>query len=172
MVQYSAKILQFGEQGEKTGWSYIRIPAAIAGKLKPGYKKSFRVKGRLDDYEFSKTALLPMGEGEFIMPLKAAVRKAIKKSKGATVEVRMEEDKREIKPPAELLDCLADEPRALEKFKALPKSHQNYYGNWVRSAKTDATQTKRITLIVQAMEKGWDYGQMLRAQKQAREELG
>src|SRR5450631_379996 len=115
MVQYSAKILQFNEQGEKTGWSYIRIPAAIAGKLKPGIKKSFRVKGRLDDYEFSKTALLPMGEGNFIMPLKAAVRKAIGKNKGATVNVQMEEDKRELKPPAELLDCLADEPKALEK---------------------------------------------------------
>jgi uncharacterized protein YdeI (YjbR/CyaY-like superfamily) len=113
-----------------------------------------------------------MGEGDFIMPLKASVRKAIGKNKGATVDVRMEEDTREIKPPAELVECLADEPKALEKFRSLPKSHQNYYGNWVSSAKTDATRAKRIARVVNAMEKGWDYGQMMRAAKQEREELG
>ena len=171
MVQFSAKICQFEEQGEKTGWSYIRIPAAIAGKIKAGHKKSFRVKGRLDDYEFTKTALLPMGEGDFIMPLKAAVRKAIRKNKGASIVVQMDEDRREIKPPSELIECLADEPKALEKFRSLPKSHQNYYGNWVNSAKTEPTKAKRIAQIVNAMEKGWDFGQMLRAQKKAREDL-
>ncbi|HMH21941.1 MAG TPA: YdeI/OmpD-associated family protein [Puia sp.] len=171
MVQFTAKILQFAEQGEKTGWSYIRVPAAIATKLKPSIKKSFRVKGRLDNYEFNKVALLPMGEGDFIMPLKAAVRKAIGKNKGATLEIRMEEDKAVIRPPADLLECLADEPIALEKFKALPRSHQNYYGNWVKAAKTDTTRAKRIASIVKAMEKGWDYGQMLRALKQEREDL-
>src|SRR5882724_139628 len=171
MVQFKAKILQFAEQGEKTGWSYIRIPATIAIKLKPGNKRSFRVKGRLDNYEFKKVALLPMGEGDFIMPLKAAVRKAIGKNKGATIDVRMDEDKTVIRPPSDLLECLADEPRALERFNALPKSHQNYYGNWVGAAKTDATRARRIANIVTAMEKGWDYGQMIRALKQQREDL-
>jgi hypothetical protein len=171
MVQFTAKILQFNEQGEKTGWSYIRIPAAIATKLKPDNKRSFRVKGRLDNYEFNKVALLPMGEGDFIMPLKAAVRKAIGKNKGANLEVRMDEDKAVIRPPADLLECLADEPAAAERFKALPKSHQNYYGNWVKSAKTDATRAKRIAGIVRAMEKGWDFGQLLRTLKQEREDL-
>ena len=48
MVSYSTTILKFDEQGEKTGWTYIVIPSAIAQKLKPGNKKSFRVKGKLD----------------------------------------------------------------------------------------------------------------------------
>jgi hypothetical protein len=46
-------------------------------------------------------ALLPMGGGDFIMPLNGAMRKAIKKQKGATVKVKMELDKNEKKPPAE-----------------------------------------------------------------------
>ena len=83
MVSYSTSIKQFGQQGEKTGWTYIDVPADIAEKLKPGYRKSFRVKGKLDDHAISQSALLPMGDGGYILPLNAAIRKAIHKKKGA-----------------------------------------------------------------------------------------
>lgn len=59
MVQFTAVIQQFAEQGEKTGWSYVTIPADIAQKLKPGNKKSFRVKGKLDAHPIAQQALLP-----------------------------------------------------------------------------------------------------------------
>ena len=61
------------------------------------------------------------------------------------------------------MECLADEPAALEKFKKLPPGHQRYYSNWIQSAKTEATRVRRIAATVNAMEKGWNYGQMLRA---------
>ena len=67
MIQFNAVIRQFAEQGEKTGWSYITIPSDIADQLKPGFKKSFRVKGKLDSYSIAQQALLPMGNGEFIL---------------------------------------------------------------------------------------------------------
>jgi hypothetical protein len=149
--------------GEKTGWSYIRIPAKLAQELKPGNKKSFRVKGRLDDHPISGMALLPMGEGDFIMALKAAVRKAIRKQKGDTLEVQIELDKKEITAPKELLDCLADEPKAQQYFRGLPKSHQNWYGNWVRTAKTEPTRARRIAQIVDGMVKRLSFGEMIRA---------
>ena len=44
MIQFKAIIKKFNEQGEKTGWSYIEVPEEVASKIKPGYKKSFRVK--------------------------------------------------------------------------------------------------------------------------------
>ena len=112
MVEFSTTILQFAEKGEKTRWSYICIPSDIAEKLKPGFKKSFRVKGKLDDYPMARQALLPMGNGEFILPLKAAVRKAIHKNKGAMVKLILEEDNRALKVSAELLECLSDSPKA------------------------------------------------------------
>src|SRR4051812_18122609 len=92
MVQFTTTILQFAEQGEKTGWTYIEISADIADKLKPGNKKSFRVKGKLDNYPIKKIALLPMGGGKFIMALNAAMRKSIGKRKGAMLKVQIEED--------------------------------------------------------------------------------
>lgn len=165
MIRFTAKIEQFASMGEKTGWSYIRIPAALAQQLKPGNKKSFRVKGRLDDHQIKSVALLPMGEGDFIMALNGTVRKAIRKQKGATLKVELEVDQAVIKPPKELLDCLADEPRALDYFGSLPASHQNYFGNWIKSAKTADTRARRITRVVDAMLKHWDYGQMIRAQR-------
>lgn len=170
MVQFTATIKKFDKQGEKTGWTYIEVPAAVAEKLNPDNKKGFRVKGKLDDYSFSMVALLPMGGGDFIMPLNAAMRKGIKKQKGATVQVRMEVDTNEIKPPNELMECLQDEPEALAYFNSLTKSHQNYFTNWINSAKTDATKAKRIAATLDALGKHWDFGQMIRALKKMRNE--
>ncbi|HEY4291079.1 MAG TPA: YdeI/OmpD-associated family protein [Puia sp.] len=163
MIRFNTTIQQFQEMGEKTGWSYIRIPAALALQLKPDNKKSFRVKGKLDDHAISGVALLPMGEGDFIMPLKADVRKKLRKQKGDKLAIQLEVDTKKIEPPKDLLDCLADEPKALEYFKSLPKSHQNYFGNWIKSAKTASTRANRIVRVVDAMLKKWDYGQMIRA---------
>jgi hypothetical protein len=171
MVQFSTTILQFAEQGEKTGWSYIRVPAALAANLKPGNKKSFRVKGSLDDHPIKGMALLPMGEGDFIMALNATVRKAIRKNKGASLKVKLEADTAKITPPKDLLECLADEPRALNFFNSLTPGHRNYFGNWIRAAKTDPTRATRIAHCVNALAKGLDYGQMIRSLKQDRKDL-
>lgn len=164
MIRFTTKILQFGEMGEKTGWSYIRISAAQAEKLMPGNKKSFRVKGKLDEHSIEKIALIPMGEGEFIMALKASLRKVLRKQKGDTLRVELEMDKAVIRPPKELMDCLADEPEALAYFNGLPKSHQNYFGGWVRAAKTEGTRTKRLACVVDAMIKRLKFFEMMRAQ--------
>jgi len=168
MIRFTTKILQFGEMGEKTGWSYIRIPAAMAEKLMPGNKKSFRVKGKLDDHAIEKMALLPMGEGDFIMALKSSLRKTLRKQKGDALRVELEVDKAVIKPPKDLMECLSDEPEALAYFNSLPKSHQNYFGNWVREAKTEGTRTKRLVSVVAAMVKKLNFGEMLRARTEDR----
>ena len=79
MICYQTIIKKFGAQGEKTGWTYIEVPAKIAQQIYPNTKKSFRVKGKLDALEISGMALIPMGEGDFILALKADVRKKIRK---------------------------------------------------------------------------------------------
>jgi hypothetical protein len=150
---------------KKPGGPTLDIPAAISEKLQPGNKKGFRVKGKLDGYSFSMIALLPMGGGDFILTLNAAIRKGIKKQKGARVQVQMEVDTGEIKPPAEFMECLQDEPEALEYFNSLTKGHQNYFTNWIKSAKTDPTKAKRIAATLNALSKKWNFGQMMRAMK-------
>jgi uncharacterized protein DUF1905/bacteriocin resistance YdeI/OmpD-like protein len=169
MIKFTTTILQFAEQGEKTGWSYIKIPAKLAQQLKPGNKKSFRVKGKLDDCAIKGIALIPMGEGDFIMALKASLRKAMKKNKGAKLQVELIPDNEKPKPPAEFMECLADSPAALEFFKTLAPSHQNYFGTWIKSAKTEVTQTKRIAIAITALEKKFHFGQMMQSLKADKE---
>ena len=99
MLQFIATISRFKQQGEKTGWTYIEVPASLATQLVPGNKKGFRVKGFLDKYPFSGISLLPMGGGDFIMTLNATIRKGIKKNPGSKINVRMEVDTKPIIPP-------------------------------------------------------------------------
>ena len=169
MISFTTTILKFGRQGEKTGWTYILIPAELAGQLNPGYKKSFRVKGKLDKYPIKGVALLPMGDGDFIMALNATMRKGIKKQKGAELHVQLQVDTEELKPSPELMECLADEPEALAKFRSLPKGHQTYFSKWIESAKTEPTRAKRIAYAIRFLSMGSSFSEMLRALKKERE---
>jgi hypothetical protein len=161
-VSFTTTIKQFGQQGEKTGWTYIEIPADIANKLIPGNKKGFRVKGKLDNYLIKRIALLPMGGGSFIMPLNATMRKGTGKKKGAMLKVQLQVDESAFQPNKDFLACLDDDPPAKKFFNSLPKSHQNYFSKWIDSAKTEPTKTKRIAQAVNALSKKWGYPEMLR----------
>ena len=169
MVKYTTTILKFDKQGEKTGWTYIEVPEKIAGQLKPGCKKSFRVKGKLDDYKIEQVALIPMGNGDFIIPINAAMRKGTGKRKGALLNVQLQEDKKEYQLNAAFMECLEDEPAALDFFKSKSASYQRYYSKWIDSAKTEATKTKRIALAVSSLAKKMEYGEMLKIQRELKE---
>jgi hypothetical protein len=166
MIHFKAIVKRFGQQGEKTGWTYIEVPAAEAGKLLPNNRKGFRVKGHLDQLSIAQVSLIPLGDGDFIIPLNATMRKVIGKSLGHTITVKLSLDRTPLTICAELLECLRDEPAALAYFDKLSPSHQQYYSKWIESAKTDATKAKRIALAVNGMARGLDYGAMLRLQKE------
>ena len=165
MISYTTTIHKFDKQGEKTGWTYIEVPADIAEQIKPGNKKSFKVKGKLDSFSIAQVSLLPMGNGNFILPLNAAMRKGIAKSKDAMVKVQLQEDKKEYVLNAEFMECLADEPAALQFFKSKPVSYQRYYSKWIETAKAEPTRTKRIAMAVSSLAKKIEFGDMLRMER-------
>lgn len=168
MIQFNAIILKFDQQGEKTGWTYIEVPEVIAKKLIPGNKKSFRVKGKLDQYSIQQTALLPMGDGNFILPLNATMRKHLGKRKGEKLKVQLEVDEKPLKISGTLMSCLAEEPEAKKYFSALPKSHQQYYSKWIESAKTEPTKSRRIALTINACVQKQSFSEMMHAAKNDR----
>jgi len=165
MVSFSTIIHRFDKKGEKTGWTYIEIPADIAKKLKPNNKMSFRVKGLLDDFSIKQIALIPMGEGVFILPLNATTRKGIRKKEGATLLVKLEEDKTPLLLDSDFTTCLEDDEHATDFFKTLTKSHQQYFSKWIASAKTEETKVKRIAMAVNALSKQMGYPEMIRTNK-------
>ena len=170
MNRYNTVIRKFEKQGEKTGWTYIDIPADIAAQIKPGNKKSFRVKGKLDSFKIAGVALLPMGGGAFIMPLNGAMRKGIGKRQGAMLAIQLEEDKAPFQFNKDFLDCLADDPKAQEFFNTLAASHQRYFSKWIDEAKTEATQTKRMAQAVTALSQKKGYSEMIRSLQRNRNE--
>lgn len=162
-VQFNTPILKFGSKGEKSGWTYIDIPADIAQKLKPGNKKEFKVKGKLDNYAIKRRSVMPRGDGNFIMPINAALRKEIGKRQGAMLRVQLEEDTSEFVFNNDFIECLRDDPEAQLFFKTLPGSHQRYFSKWIDSAKTEPTRVKRISMAVNALARKWGYAEMIRA---------
>jgi len=162
LISFTAIMEKFGKQGEKTGWTYVDIPLDIAEKLNPSNQKSFRVKGFLDKLEISGIALLPMGEGNFIMPLKTELRRQLKKSHGDELHLQIELDKEEYQLNTDFVECLAEDAVAAKNFYALLRSHQNYYSKYIDAAKTESTKAKRISQVLHAMANKMDYGEMLR----------
>ncbi len=162
MTTFTTTIQKFEKKGEKSGWTYIEISAAHARKLKPDSKVSFRIKGSLDHFKFEKIAVLPMGDGNFIMPLNATVRKAIGKKEGDKVKVVMEADESKMIISPDLIACLKEDLDAMKFFKSLPGSHQLYFSNWIESAKTAPTKTRRIVTAMVAFSKKQGFSEMMR----------
>lgn len=162
MVTFSTVLLKFDAQGEKTGWTYIEVPSEVTQELIPGQRKSFRVKGRLDDLAIKSVALLPMGEGAFILPVNAQMRKVLRKKEGASVHAELTLDNDPLPPSVDLLACLEDESKALAFFEQLPKGHQNYYTRWIESARTPETKANRITKAIRGLTMGMGFGEMIR----------
>ena len=165
MIKFTGLLEKFGTKGEKTGWTYIMIRSELSHKINPGVKKSFRVKGKLDNFPIKGVALIPMGEGDFIMAINAEMRKGIKKQKGEKIVVQIDLDKDELEISNDFLLCLGDDKKAKMFFENLPKSHQNYYSKWIESAKTNTTKAKRIAQAINGFKMNMNFPEMLRYYK-------
>ncbi len=171
MIRFNATIKKYGQQGEKTGWTFVEIPESLAQQLYPGNKKSFRVKGTLDALPIVAQALIPISGGDFILPLKAELRKLLGKRMGESILLKITWDSNPdpVPMPEDFATCLEDEPTASENFKKLPRSHQHYYIRWFNSAKTEPTRVKRMAQAIIALSKGKHYGEMIRELKKESE---
>jgi hypothetical protein len=165
MVRYKTTIRKFDEKGEKTGWTYVELPEDVISQLNPGTRKIFRVKGLLDRFAIHQVAVMPMGDGTFILPINADMRKGTGKRKGAMLDVQLSVDDSPVLPSGDMMECLELEPKALEFFKSLTLSHQNYFSKWIASAKTPETKARRIANMINAMLKKQGYPEMIRSLK-------
>jgi len=162
-VNFKTKLLKFGERGDKTGWTYILIDPARAKELKDT-KKSFRVKGFLDNFPVEQTAVMPMGEGNFMLAFNAAMRKGTGKAAGNFIQVTLEEDTQKLRLSSDLSECLENETEARAFFNTLNPSNQHYFSRWIEAAKTADVKTKRIILTIEALSRKINYPQMIREQ--------
>ncbi|MGF1923080.1 MAG: YdeI/OmpD-associated family protein [Bacteroidia bacterium] len=169
MVSFQAEIEKFETNGEKTGWSYVFISQEIAEQIKPDNRREIRVKGFIDQVSISGMCMMPVKGDGFILPLKKSLRRALRKESGSSLLLNLAYDVDfKIEMPDDLEICLAQEEDLLERFLARPKSHRNYFINWLNTAKTEPTRTKRLVMIVNAMAEELDFGAMIRANQKNR----
>jgi hypothetical protein len=136
----------------KGGWTYARIPQIVQDKSKKfGWVK---VRGSIDGYEIRKYQLMPMGNGKLFLPVKAEIRKKIKKDEGDFVHIILYPDNEPLEVPEEMLLCLRDEPAALKFFQSLSESEQKFYIQWVYSAKREETKIDRLAKSVNRLQRG------------------
>ncbi|CAM1366030.1 YdeI/OmpD-associated family protein [Tenacibaculum xiamenense] len=127
----------------KGGWTYAEIPEIPQDKSNPfGWVK---VKGSIDSFALKQYKLMPMGNGKLFLPVKATIRKTIKKEAGDYVHIILDIDTSSLIIPEEILACFGNEPKqTLTNFLAFSEGQQKAYLDWIYEAKTDETKAKRI----------------------------
>lgn len=136
----------------KGGWTYAEIPEIAQNKNNPfGWVK---VKGSIDSYELKQYKLMPMGNGKLFLPVKAAIRKQIKKEAGDYVMITLYTDESPVALTTELLACFKNEPQKVYKtFTSFTEGEQKAYIDWIYNAKTDETKVKRIVQMMERLHK-------------------
>lgn len=135
----------------KGAWTFVEIPEIPMPKTSFGMLK---VKGKIDDYAFSNTHLMPIGNGHVGLAVRAKIRKKIKKQAGDIVHIIIYEDKTSLIIPQELLLCLEYEDGVLEKFRTYTGGQKKAFINWINSAKTEQTKADRIAKTISMIQKG------------------
>lgn len=120
-------------------------PKAVFGKLRAP------VRVVLNGHIYRST-IASMGNGPCI-PLRRSNREAAGLDGGETLAVTLELDteRREVKPPPDLVKALEGAPPAWNRWRELSYSHQRGHVEAIEAAKKPETRTRRIASAVRML---------------------
>jgi hypothetical protein len=130
----------------KGGWTYAEIPD-VSQHRKTGFGW-MKVSGTVDGFAIKDYNLAPMGQGRMFLPVKAEIRKAIKKEEGDTVHIVLYADIEPISAEDDFEICLADEPKAQKFYQSLTAAEKISTKTWVNSAKNSDIKVERIAKVI------------------------
>ncbi|RAK02922.1 bacteriocin resistance YdeI/OmpD-like protein [Larkinella arboricola] len=139
LVDGSYRLKKFEGKG---GWTYAALP-----EVKPDKKSYFnwvKVKGRIDEYELKNCQLMPLGNGQLFLAVKAEIRKQIGKQAGDWVHITLYPEQAPVDTRKDLLLCLEDEPQAHQTFLSYSDDEQKAYIDWIDLAKTEESRIERM----------------------------
>ncbi|MDV6168584.1 DUF1905 domain-containing protein [Flavobacterium sp. DG1-102-2] len=101
------KEYQLERFSSKGGWTYVALPEIE--KNKEAAFRLVKVKGVIDSYEISGVSLMPFGNGNLILAVKAEIRKTIGREEGDYVHIRLYKDDSVFQIPDDFKERLIDE---------------------------------------------------------------
>jgi hypothetical protein len=133
---------------QKGGWTFALFTEITKEKRFPfGLLK---VSGSIDDYKLENCTLMPYGNGLLFLPVRAEIRKFIKKEAGDKVRIILYAEEKAEVIPADILECLKDAPIAYQRFKNLTEEEQKSYIDGIIEIKN---QDRKVEKIVKLIEK-------------------
>ena len=122
--------------------AYVIIPFNVA--LVYGTKGQVKVKAFFNGYEY-RGSVVPMGGGSHVLGIRKDIRKAINKTFGDEIEVKLERDlePRQVTIPAELEAAFNENPEARSAFEKLAFTHQREHVAYITEAKKPETRLRR-----------------------------
>ncbi len=139
LVNEKMKLEKFPGKG---GWTYCRLPGVT-----PDPHAHFgwvKVRGTIDDFELRQYHLMPMGNGELFLPVRAEIRKKLKKGEGDMVHIVLYHDEDDVYIPEEMMECLNDDPEAKAAFCKLPPEKQRELVKYIFALKDEQNRAERI----------------------------
>ena len=130
----------------KGGWTFAAIPEITQDKH--AWFGWIKVRGSIDGFEISNYHLMPMGNNTLMLPVKAEIRKKIKKNEGDWVHVILYSQELPSVMPEDFLTCLNDEPLALQTFQRLTEPEQKELINWIYAVRNDDMKVVRIAKVI------------------------
>ena len=149
LVQKDVQLERFPGKG---GWTFARLPEIPQDKNNPfGWRK---VRGFIDGVEIKQYHLMPMGNDQLFFPVKAALRKKIKKEAGDYIHILLYPDNTQLEIPEEFIQCLKDDPDAWHHFQKFSEQERKKYTDWIYSVKTEDIKIERMAQAVRRIALG------------------
>ena len=123
--------------------AYVIIPFNVAQVYGP--KGQVKVKAFFNGYEY-RGSVVPMGGGSHVLGIRKDIRKAINKTFGDEIEVKLERDlePRQVTIPPELEAAFNENPEARSAFEKLAFTHKRELVAYITEAKKPETRFRRI----------------------------
>ncbi|MGR3812018.1 YdeI/OmpD-associated family protein [Jiulongibacter sp. NS-SX5] len=133
----------------KGGWHFVDLEDILPDSSNPfGWRE---VDVLFDHLELTHYKLMPKGDGKLFLPIKAEIRRKLKKAEGDRLRIRIYECQTSWQTPHEILECIIDIPEAFAFYSSLKPSHQKQYIDWINAAKSMDTKVQRINEMTEKL---------------------